>query len=75
MKRARKEKIEVTGGMRVRGYDAFHRAVEEGISAGWRRAHKHTDSPGEDTVKNQILTEVINAVSEYFAFDQPPDDS
>jgi hypothetical protein len=73
MKRTRKRKIEVTGSMRVRAYDVFHRAVEEGISAGWRRAHKHSDSPGEDTIKDQILTEVVNAVSEYFAFDQPDD--
>lgn len=73
MKRTKKQKIEVAGSMRVRAYDVFHRAVEEGISAGWCRAHKHSDSPGEDTIKDQILTEVINAVSEYFAFNQPDD--
>jgi hypothetical protein len=75
MKRSKNPKIEITGRMRVRACDVFHRAVEEGISAGWRRAHKHTDSPGLDTIKEQILTEVINAVSEYFAFDQPLDGS
>jgi hypothetical protein len=66
-----KQKIEVTGGMRVRAYEVFRRAVEEGVSIGWRRAHKHTDSPGEDAIKDQILTEVLNAVDEVFDFGPP----
>jgi hypothetical protein len=34
MKRTKKQKIEVTGSMRVGACDVFHRAVEDGISAG-----------------------------------------
>ncbi len=70
----RKQKFEVKGGMRVRAYDVFHRAVEEGISLGWHRAHKHTDTPGEDAIKDHMLTEVLNSVSEYFVFEDPSDD-
>jgi hypothetical protein len=65
----RPEKSEVKGGMRVRTYDVFHRAVEEGIEQGWRRAHKHTDTPSEDAIKDEILQGILNAVCEYFDFD------
>jgi hypothetical protein len=68
MKRPEKKR-DVTGRMRVRTYDVFQRAVEEGIEWGWRRAHKHTDSPSEDTIKDEILQGVLNAVCEYFDFD------
>lgn len=59
----------VAGGMRVRAYDVLRRAIEEGVEYGWRRAHKHTDTPDSETIKDQIVTGILNEVSEYFAFD------
>lgn len=69
MKRAKRSKPPVTGEMRVRAYEVLHRAVEEGVTYGWRRAHKHTDTPDEETIKDQILTAVLNEISDYFDFD------
>lgn len=72
MKQKRKlsidKKVEVTGEMRVRSYDVLYRAVEEGLGYGWHRAHKHTDSPDEDAIKQQMLDGVMGAVCEYFTF-------
>ena len=65
----KKTKRPVRGGMKVRAYDVLRRAVEEGAAYGWRRAHKHTDTPGEDAVVDQIIQGVLNEVSEYFDFD------
>jgi len=59
----------VRGGMRVRAYDVVRRAVEEGAAYGWRRAHKHTDAPGEDAIVDQIIQGVLNDVCEYFDVD------
>lgn len=59
----------VAGGMRVRAYDVLRRAIEEGVEYGWRRAHKHTDAPDTETIKDQIVTAILNEVSEYFDFD------
>jgi len=65
----RRTKRSVTGGMRVRAYEVLRRAVEEGVAYGWRRAHKHTDAPGEDAIVDQVVQGVLNEVCEYFDFD------
>jgi predicted Zn-dependent protease with MMP-like domain len=43
--------------------------VEKGAAYGWRRAHKHTDAPGEDAIVDQIVQGVLNEVCEYFDVD------
>lgn len=72
MKRMKKtataRKVEVAGELRVRTYDVLYRAVEEGLVYGWHRAHKHTDAPDEDTIKQEMLDGVMSAVCEYFTF-------
>jgi hypothetical protein len=65
----KRTKRTVTGGLRVRAYDVLRRAIEEGVEHGWRRAHKHTDAPDEETIKDQVVTGILNEVCEYFDFD------
>ncbi len=67
--RDEKRKPRVRGGVRVLAYSVFCRAVEEGVSYGWRRAHKHTDTPDVQTIEDQIVTAVLNEVCQYFDFD------
>lgn len=55
--------------MRPLTYAILERAVEEGVSLGWRRAHKHDDAPDEDQARDQIQTAVMGAILEVFAFD------
>lgn len=45
-------------------YDIVSRAVEEGVGIGWRRSHKHTDTPHETTVQVSIHNEVMNSLDE-----------
>ena len=66
MKRAKQR---VTGGMHVRAYEVLRRALEEGIDYGWRRAHKHTEAPGEAAIKDEVLQGILNEVCEVFDFD------
>jgi hypothetical protein len=56
----------VRGGMKVRTYRVLCRAVEEGVTYSWRRAHKHLDAPDAETVEEQIVTTVLNEVCQYF---------
>jgi hypothetical protein len=59
----------VVGSMRVRAYEVLRRAIEEGVEYGWRRAHKHTETPDAETIKDQIVTGILNEVSEVFDFE------
>lgn len=54
--------------LKVRSYPVMERAVEEGVGYGWRRAHKHTDKPDEDTAIEQIRQAVMNEICEAFDF-------
>lgn len=69
MPKAVKKKIKLTSAVRLNAYAIASRAVEEGIAYGWYRAHKHADSPGEDTIREEIGTAVMTALSEYIQFD------
>jgi hypothetical protein len=42
------------------------RSIEEGVAYGWRRAHKHTEAPDEEAIRDHIVTAVLNEICEYF---------
>lgn len=54
---------------KVRLYSLVEDAIENGIAAGWRRAHKHTDKPGEDHIKTEILQYVMLNLCELIDFE------
>jgi hypothetical protein len=45
-------------------------AVEAGARFGYRRAYKHTDSPSEEAVIENVSREVMNCLSEVVDFEQ-----
>ena len=51
--------------MKVKMYPLIERIIEEGIEAGWNRAHKHTDAPIEETIKNCIQEYIMKSVKSY----------
>lgn len=63
-------RAKATGGtMRVRAYDVLSQAVEDGVRAGWRRAHKHVDGPPPEAIQEHVEREVMNAICEWFEFE------
>lgn len=52
----------------ARVYEIMDRAVEEGVVSGWQRAHKHTDTPHAETLKDEIADAVMNSICEVFDF-------
>jgi hypothetical protein len=50
-------------------YKILSRAVEEGIAYGWNRAHKFTDKPNEETIKDEIEKAVMNEICEVIKLD------
>jgi len=56
--------------MQVKMYRLIERLINESIEEGWQYAHKHTDSPTEDTIKHCIERYIMLGFDETFEFDQ-----
>jgi hypothetical protein len=41
-------------------------AIKNGIDYGWNRAHKHTDTPNENSIKQEIEEAIWHEVYEWF---------
>lgn len=50
--------------MEIKAYDIVSRAVEEGVRVGYIRAYKYTDSPSEETIRDQLYDGVMLALDE-----------
>ncbi len=56
--------------MKIKMYPLIERIVEEGIEAGWNRAHKHSEEPYGDAIKDNIQRYIMHGFDEAFEFDQ-----
>ena len=50
-------------------YRVMEACVENGIALGWNRAHKHTDEPSEELLREKMYISVMEMVCEAFNFD------
>ena len=41
-------------------------AIKNGIDYGWNRAHKHTDTPSEDLIKQEMEEAIWHEIYEWF---------
>ena len=55
--------------LKVNTYAVLEECIEIGINGGWNKAHKHTDDPSEEYIKDQILHYIMLEVCEKFKFD------
>ena len=60
--------------MRTKDYVVLQRAVEEGVTLGYRRAHKHVEHPEQGALCDSIVHEVLNAVCDVFVFEPLPEE-
>ena len=61
-------KLRLDASIRLRAYDIVTDAVDRAVSYGWTRAHKHTDEPDEDTIRDCIFEAVTSALCEIIDF-------
>lgn len=52
--------------MKVKLQRVLEDCLERGINYGYNRAFKHTDTPSEEVVKDQIMQAILNELYEYF---------
>ncbi len=55
--------------MRARTWPILVKAVEDGVAFGWERAHKNQANPSAEVIKGDIVSEVLDAIAEWFDFD------
>ena len=55
--------------MKVKMYTLIQQIVESGVDAGFNRAHKHTDTPIEETIKSCIEEYIMSGFDEHFTFE------
>jgi len=56
--------------MVAKEYNVMEMAVSAGVEYGYNRAHKHTDSPSEDQIKEAIIKAVMDEICEWFVFEE-----
>ena len=54
--------------MRLKIYQMIERIVQTGTEAGYNRAHKHTDTPNEETIKQCIEQYIMHGFDDFFEF-------
>lgn len=56
--------------LRPRIYNILSECIETGADLGYKRAFKHTDSPSEDAIIENIHREILNKICDYFIFEE-----
>lgn len=57
--------------MKANMHKVLEHVLDVGIELGWRRAHKHTDTPSAELIKNSIEQAVWDELYEWVVFDDP----
>ena len=55
--------------MTPNSYKIVSDCVSDGIEQGWNKAHKHTETPSEQILKDQIEHYILLNIGENFLFD------
>lgn len=58
--------------MRPKFIPVLEMCIQDGIQAGWRHAHKHTDNPDEEKIFADIEYAIESKLYEWFHFDEVP---
>jgi hypothetical protein len=61
--------IKSSSKVRFKAYNLVARAVEEGVAYGYNRAHKHSDEPSEEVIKQAMIDSILNSLCEIIDFD------
>jgi hypothetical protein len=56
--------------MRANEYKVIEMVVEEGLSYGWNRAHKHVENPSPEDIREAQGDAIMGDLSEWFFFEE-----
>jgi hypothetical protein len=55
--------------MKPKLHKILETAVEQGVSYGYNRAHKHIENPTEGAIIDSIVEQVMNSLDDWFEFE------
>ena len=59
--------------MKPKFHKILEMAVEQGVSYGYRLAHKHIENPTEGAIIDNVVEQVMNSLDEWFDFEEEND--
>lgn len=64
-----KMKVDVSARVKLDAYKIISESIEASVEIGWKRAHKHVESPSSDHIKDEIIHSIMNNLCEILKFD------
>jgi len=61
--------FDIKASIRLDAYKIINDSIDRSINYGWNRAHKHTDSPSVELIKEEISKAIMNDLCELINFD------
>lgn len=56
--------------MKPRLIPLLDQCIENGFAQGWRKAHKHTENPKEEFIREQVRIAIWDQLHEWFDFNE-----
>lgn len=56
--------------MKPKFREVLEMAISEGVSYGYKRAHKHVENPSEGAIIDSICENVMDCIYEWFEFEE-----
>ena len=56
--------------MKPKFFPVLEQCIDQGITLGYNRAHKHVDNPSQEIIEHEIYQAVMNEIFEWFDFDE-----
>jgi hypothetical protein len=56
--------------MKAKEYNLIAQCVETGVMLGWNRAHKYSNYPDPEAIRDAIEQAVLNEICEWFDFEE-----
>lgn len=63
-----KKRVSNPAPLKLNIYNIIGTCVEQGIAQGYKHAHKHTEKPDGDVLRDHIYEDVMNSLSEVINF-------
>ena len=61
--------------MKPKEYNVLAMCVENGLMAGWARAHKYNQTPDPQVIRDTIQDAVLGEICEWFDFEETREES